>query len=438
MKTIKELTLLLGAIALSIAGCEKNNQDEQSVAPFNNGSAVRNEIVVISDLHMGANLDYSEINHNLKPLEDFLASLKSSPNVKELVIAGDLVDEWFVPADVNTYDGKDQADFVKRVASTNQGVVDAFNNIIKEGKIKVTYVPGNHDLTITPENINLILPGINQARDQQLGLGTYTPSDFPALAIEHSHRYNYFCAPDMLSNQTEAPGTILPAGYFFTRIGALHVKQKCTQNLDVLPAVTPNLQGDASQKLMYAYWQIWKWAMGYLPINNHFSENIIITGVNGFNGVYSVNDLIPYQSTTDGPISVKLFNGAQDNWEARQTKNNVAVHIPVDHAIANSSNADETDNLAIKEYFQNPNSDKRIVVFGHNHRATIIPSYNFKGQKSIYANSGTWIDSNPGGATPTFVIITPQNDDSGSETKVEVYNFEKEVYTQMAMNTVRL
>jgi hypothetical protein len=68
----------------------------------------------------------------------------------------------------------------------------------------VTYVPGNHDLTITADNIDLILPGIHQAHDPQLGLGTYTPADLPQLAIEHGHRYNFFCSPDMISNQDEA------------------------------------------------------------------------------------------------------------------------------------------------------------------------------------------------------------------------------------------
>ena len=59
-----------------------------------------------------------------------LNKIKASPNVKELVIAGDLVDEWFVPANVDTYQGKDQADFVRRVAAANKGVFDALQGII--------------------------------------------------------------------------------------------------------------------------------------------------------------------------------------------------------------------------------------------------------------------------------------------------------------------
>ena len=80
--------------------------------------------MVISDLHMGADLAYSEFNQNTKPLVTFLGQVRESPTVGELVIAGDLLDEWFVPAEPDTYAGKDQADFVKRVASANQGFLE--------------------------------------------------------------------------------------------------------------------------------------------------------------------------------------------------------------------------------------------------------------------------------------------------------------------------
>lgn len=75
-------------------------------------------------------------------------TVKSSRNVKELVIAGDMLDEWFAPATVDIYEGKDQLNFVKRIATANKGVIDAFNNIIKEKKILVTYIPGNQIVTL--------------------------------------------------------------------------------------------------------------------------------------------------------------------------------------------------------------------------------------------------------------------------------------------------
>jgi metallophosphoesterase superfamily enzyme len=49
---------------------------------------------VISDIHLGADLSYAECNINAGPLAGLLEKIRSSQNVKELVIAGDLVDEW--------------------------------------------------------------------------------------------------------------------------------------------------------------------------------------------------------------------------------------------------------------------------------------------------------------------------------------------------------
>jgi len=191
-----------------ITSCEKSS-DCPGIGPFSTGSSERNLIVVISDMHMGADMDYSECNNNIGPLEKLLQQIRTAPNVKEVVIAGDLIDEWFVPANVNTYLGKEQSDFVQRLAAANSGVFAALNQIIQEKKILVTYVPGNHDLGITAASVDPILPGINQARDAR-GLGTYIPASMPLLAIEHGHRFNFACAPDPISNQESVPGSILP------------------------------------------------------------------------------------------------------------------------------------------------------------------------------------------------------------------------------------
>jgi len=410
---------------------------DSGINPFINGENERNQIVVLNDIHLGADLSYAEINKNRSSLQKLLQQIRISPNIKELVIAGDLFDEWFVPATVDTYAGKDQRDFVLRIAATNKDVIDAFNNIIQDRKILVTYIPGNHDLTIIAKNIDLILPGINQARDRGQGLGTYSPADYPEIAIEHGHRYNFFCAPDPLSNQEVAPGTIMPPGYFLTRIIAERVIQNRPKSGDTLKVVTPNISGNASQKSLFIYWKLWEGAIKTFPIKNNFDEKIIVTNVDGFTKTYSVNDLLPYQETAGGKIDVNLFKGIQDTWNQRQTLNQVAVKIPVDEAIAKPASVEELDNQAKAQYFMNPKSDKRIVVFGHSHDAKIISSDNYKGQKSIYANSGTWIDHNQNMTTMTFVVITPQPSDSSSQTFVKLYNFEGDKVTKMAEDSLR-
>ncbi len=442
MKVFKRsLIILLLVIMLSVLiSCNDSSDDDyEGVDPFTNGGSVRNMIVVISDIHLGQDLSYAECNHNLQYLKNFLLRLKESPNVKELVIAGDLLDEWFIPAPINTYGNGDQSDFVQRIAQANEGVINALKSIINENKILVTYVPGNHDLTVTEANISLILPGINQARDQELGLGIYSPIGYPKIAIEHGHRYNFFCSPDPFSNQDIAPGTITPPGYFFTRIGALHVAQGSpTVAGDTLSAITPNPSANESQTLLYKYRRLWEWAIGYLKINNKFDEDIIVTNFDGFTETYSVNDLVPFQTTPGGEIDVNLFKGIQDNWYQRQIHNRVQVPVPTAEAIENTAKESELSDRSKDQYFLNPNSDVRLVVFGHTHVAKIEASLNHTGQKAIYANTGTWIDHNSLASTNMeFVVITPQSDDATSQTSVKLYNYNGGKATLMTSDSLR-
>ncbi|MBU1579491.1 MAG: metallophosphoesterase, partial [Bacteroidetes bacterium] len=253
------------------------------------------------------------------------------------------------------------------------------------------------------------------------------------------HRYNFFCAPDPISNQDIAPGTILPPGYFFTRIAALYVSQGLPPAGDTVPVVTQNASGDESQNLLFAYWKMWDWTLNTFTIENKFDEKIIVTNVDGFTENFSVNDVLPYQTSPGGLIEVDLYNGIQDSWLQRQARNHVPVNIPTQQAIAGSAIASEMDGQAKTQYFLNPDSDVRIVVFGHTHVPTMEASNNHLGQKSIYANSGTWIDHNTLDSTAmNFVVITPQGLDASAQTHVKLYHFKNEIVTEMATDSLRL
>ena len=434
MKNPLPVVLLLGTLGL-LASCDST---ETILGPLNSGGGDRTQIVVISDTHLGADLAYAETNANRQPLADFLDQVRESPTVRELVLAGDLLDEWFVPATTRTYAGGSQAAFTGRIATTNRDVIAVLSRIIHEGHIRVTYVPGNHDLDITAGNIANILPGIQQARDDVQGLGTYSPEGHPEIAIEHGHRYNFFCAPDPLSNSIIAPGSSLPPGYFFTRIAALHVVQHCTTAGDSIRTVTPNTGGGESQALAYAYWRVWKELLLNLPVENRFDDPIIATDLGGFTQTYAINDLTPYQATSGGFIDMNLFKGLMDTWDQRQDLNHVAVHIPVLQALADILSVSGTDIQATTQYFANPASDVRIVVFGHTHDAKLITTANHAGLKAIYANSGSWIDHSPGRTTMNFVVITPQGPDERSLTEVKVYEFTGGVMTELAADSLRI
>ena len=93
-------------------------------------------------------------------------------------------------------------------------------------------------------------------------------------------------------------------------------------------------------------------------------------------------------------IKVNLFDGIIENWDERQDLNLVPVNIPVEESVLGGAFADFLDEQSGFQFFDNPDSDKRIVIFGHSHEARIITSLNEKQEKNVYVNSGTWIDKN--------------------------------------------
>lgn len=395
------------------------NLTSEGISDLNNQ---RTLIICISDLHLGANDAYAELTTNRDALVNFLEHIRNSPNVKELVIAGDLIDEWFIPMHLDTFNGKTQLDFTKAVASNNKPVFDAFNNIIKDGKVKVTYVPGNHDLLIDSEDIQSIMPGICETRDVR-GLGAYTPSDFPELVIEHGHRYNFYCAPDYSNQSLTQTDSILPPGYFFTRMATSSVIQGRPKLNVTFPSVEKNELGE-DQFNYFLYWNVWKGLINDFPVEEGLDKKAINTGIDGFSEFYAINDFLPYQNSEDDYIDVNLYKGIIETWDERQSNNLVSVKIPTNEAVLKGAFASHLDEQSGVQFFNNPDSDKRIVIFGHSHEARVITSFNETGEKQVYVNSGTWIDKNQ--CTMTFVAVIPPKSKDSAPAYVNLYQYTAE------------
>ena len=402
-----------------------NSMKNPAVKDINSVEALNRErswIVCISDLHLGADDAYSELTKNREALIEFLNWVRYSPNIKELVIAGDLIDEWFIPMKLDTFKGKTQMDFVKDVAHNNKPVIDAFNEIINDGNIKLTYVPGNHDILITAEEIESIMPGISQARDVR-GLGAYSPDDFPELIIEHGHRYNFFCAPDHSNRTVTKTDSILPTGYFFTRMATSSVVQGRPKIKMDIPPVIENGLGE-EQYLYYLYYKVWEKLINTFPVNEGINEPAIHTGIDGFNDSYAIKDILPFQNPENKHIDVNLYKGIVEGWEERQANNLVPILIPPEEAILKAALSSHLDDQSVNQFFINPQSNKRIVIFGHTHDARLITSYNENMDENIYVNSGTWIDSKE--LSMTFVVVVPPKIEESNQGYVGLYQYSEE------------
>ena len=403
---------------------------ESDGMPELNGT--RQLIICISDIQEGGQrtIDggYNMFEKNKPALVNFLKQIRLAPNVKELVIAGDMLDEWVGPMGDDPLNGMTEAGFVDSIVAANQTVTDAVNNIIKDGKIKVTYIPGNHDILVTAEDMERNFPGISQARDAE-GLGAYTPVDHPEIIIEHGHRYEFFCAPDPISNRSITnTNSILPPGFFLTRVGYSSIIEHAATGITVLPPITINA-ADMRQYLYSLYWGLWKNLTVHRPITDGLNDKIIKTGIDGYTETYAINDFVPDFNNGNGPVELNLYQGMMDTWDERQTINQTPVHYSVQKAVSDEKDLGRMDfrafdGHAIDQYFLNPASNKRIVVFGHSHVGCIKPSLNLKNQKTVYANSGTWQAMPEPIFTPmTFVVITPEKTSDSTPEFVTLYQY---------------
>ena len=98
------------------------------------------------------------------------------------------------------------------------------------------------------------------------------------------------------------------------------------------------------------------------------------------------------------------------------------MQIPADAALAAGAINPVLDAQSTVQYFSNSSSNKRIVVFGHTHQAKLLSVLDHQSHWSIYANSGTWVDSsaNP---TCTFVTIIPRKTNGATVETVTVYQY---------------
>lgn len=387
------------SLILTFVSCNSKETPENAANPFDiisdSDNDERNKIVVISDLHLGADLEYSETVKHIERLKQFLSEVRSSTTIKEMIINGDLYDDWYVPSRIDTYGSGSHADFIRKTVAANQGIFDLINGIITDGKIKVTYIPGNHDMGFTAEDSDFGMPGVNQARDEgiQYGIGRYYPEGYPQIAVEHGHRYDFFCNLVPNANETDF---IYSPGYFFARVAANSFSDPTTpEEATSVPLVTLNDETNAEQKSKFTYYNLWKKVLEtIIYVKDNFNEPIIKTNAGGYTQNYSINDILPHNSD-DGSIQINLFNNlfTQSNWNARLQFNNVEVMTPINQAIVGSLATEFIDQQSNLQYFQNPNfSHVRIVLFGHTHQPKIYTYTNLEGKPCIYANSGTWVD----------------------------------------------
>ena len=446
---LKCLFCVLAVSAGLFVSCQKDDDDEVERIE-SRGS----KVIVISDIHLNDNrseqLGYSWIGNSGKAeLAAFLDSLAGDMGVGTLVVDGDMFDEWVAPVDLPPYvnlSGRStdsEADYFKVLVRDNNVVVDAFRRL-KNAGVELVYVPGNHDMAITSSDFSRELGDLFiQARDAE-GLGSFTPRGMAEVVIEHGHRYDFNNAPD----PNPATGSMLPIGFAISKyacgvdlaarrsgqayasengfsfeglidteneynnylwdsiiaargledsLDAVSLMDFGTYYSDVIADLIAYLMGGFSGEGDEFNYMCFQAAWAVVLMNKHYPDerSNIEALLSTINMTFPYGPQVFLRLIPLNERFLSLYDGLwkQRHWIERCSINNVAVPISFDQAVLAGGLDDILDGMSKKQYFDNPQSNKRIVVFGHTHKAMVRSETNSTGQQCIYANTGTWVDA---------------------------------------------
>jgi len=165
----------------------------------------RSKIVVISDVHMSNNAGYSWFRSPYPgDVSGLFKMIAKDEGVKELVLLGDIFDLWLYPVNVTPC----QIDEI--VSEWDDTVIDALRQCAANLPT-VFYLNGNHDMTVTSDDIRRIANQI-----QWITPAEYNQKHKNLLHLEHGNSADMFNAPDDSGDTVNG----LPLGYFITRLVA--------------------------------------------------------------------------------------------------------------------------------------------------------------------------------------------------------------------------
>lgn len=191
----------------------------------------KTKILVLSDIHIGNNsvTNWYQADVHEPYLQAALQyAIANKDSVQELIILGDLVDFWtYLPTTQPPDFAAIMQQNPKIFGDPNTGTVGQLGLVVAELEGKVTYVHGNHDMTVTQEILNQIPTGSQTGSIQLCTDDFYFPlgsSNFD-IVCTHGHLFSMLCCPDQESANTIKP---LPLGYYVTRTGAYYAAKQLT------------------------------------------------------------------------------------------------------------------------------------------------------------------------------------------------------------------
>ncbi|MCB1031883.1 MAG: metallophosphoesterase [Acidimicrobiales bacterium] len=167
----------------------------------------KRHIVVLSDIHIGTDVPtvWFQPEIHQRGLERVLKwVVDQASHIKELILLGDVVDLWTYPMDMKPPTFGEIIETHPTIFGEQGLIAECLEAL--EGA--VTYLPGNHDMGVCPEDV----ARIRSASGHSVGFGgdLYRPTK--EVLVEHGHHHTLFNSPYPNTRWGE-----LPIGYFITR-----------------------------------------------------------------------------------------------------------------------------------------------------------------------------------------------------------------------------
>ncbi|MBN2444187.1 MAG: metallophosphoesterase [Spirochaetales bacterium] len=209
----------------------------------------RNKIIILSDIHLSNALENSWFDYARAPLLiNFLTSIALRREVKELVLLGDVFDLWLFPLE------EPPMSIDEIIRKWDPTVIHALKLCIANLP-DVYYIPGNHDMSVTSEDLKSI-----HSNGKHLQWIThedynkkYRVDGKNLVHLEHGNSVDLLNAP-----YEGADGLYgLPIGYFLTRMYATiqsHIKKResveSRQN-KVIQKIGNRIRSEMKKNLLY-------------------------------------------------------------------------------------------------------------------------------------------------------------------------------------------
>ncbi len=296
--------------------------------------------IFISDIHLSSEERYnapekskrarfSPADHNSR-LVNFLnkSILKKEAEIRDLVLVGDIFDDWVCPPDEAPPTFED-------IFRSNPEIMDAMKSIAKS-KINLFYLPGNHDFGLTERKIRSEIPAlICQKAYDDAGL---------KLHAEHGNQYVLFnrSFPKIANGR--------PIGYFITRLSE-HLGGYVNRFHDLVSYIDDALELAAGK------------------------SNIFASIIEGLAERAGVNEIV--MDARGKMISIETIKKMYEPLAAKYS------FFAAGKKMAEEGELEPLgDRLSEKKGF-------KVVIFGHTHKARIDKD-SFLVADRIYGNTGCW------------------------------------------------